>query len=174
MIKTRIYLFLFSSLLLAQSNSEMVKINISTTMDIAFAGKIFLNTTQLASSDFYNEEVVSKYEKFYVRMFAGGNKTVGKILDKQNQALIMYDKDEKKYSQEMFKSIKENNGVPSLKDVTKMEPGGSGDRSSTSDSTRSNNQNNVNREITRIISNDLIDINGFSCRKVSTKISDNN
>lgn len=174
MIKTRIYLFLFSSLLLAQSNSEMVKINISTTMDIAFAGKIFLNTTQLASSDFYNEEVVSKYEKFYVRMFAGGNKTVGKILDKQNQALIMYDKDEKKYSQEMFKSIKENNGVPSLKDVTKMEPGGSRDRSGSSDSTRSNNQNNVNREITRIISNDLIDINGFNCRKISTKISDNN
>jgi len=42
--------------------------------------------------------VESKYEKFYVRMFAGGNKIVGKILSQENQSLLMYNKSEKKYS----------------------------------------------------------------------------
>ena len=91
----RIYLFLFS-FIFSQSNTQQVEISISTTMDIAYAGKIFLKTTQRASQGLYKEEVESKYEKFYVRMFAGGNKTVGKILSQEDQSLLMYNKTEKK------------------------------------------------------------------------------
>ena len=55
-LKMRIYLLLFP-FLFAQDNTQQVEINISTTMDIAYAGKIFLNTTQYASKGLYKEEV---------------------------------------------------------------------------------------------------------------------
>ena len=172
-IKLRFYYFLFFSTLWSQNNPQQVDINILTTMDIAYAGKIFINTTQRASNGLYKEEVESKYEKFYVRMFAGGNKTVGKILSDHNQALTMYDKTEKKYSEELFTAIRSNNGIPTLKDVTKMEPGGGrGDNSS--DTTRSNSQSDTDRKISRSISNNYININDFDCRKITTKISDDN
>ena len=173
-IKYRFYLLLFTSIVFAQPNFKQVEINISTTMDIAYAGKIFLKTTQLVSDGLYKEEVQSEYEKFYVRIFAGGNKTVGKVINNSKQALIMYDKTKKKYTEELFKDIRENNGIPLLKDVTKMEPGGNNNRSNSSDSSRSEDRNNINREIARSISNDFININGFNCQKITTKISDTN
>ena len=173
-IKYRFYLLLFTSIVFAQPNFKQVEINISTTMDIAYAGKIFLKTTQLVSDGLYKEEVQSEYEKFYVRIFAGGNKTVGKVINNSKQALIMYDKTKKKYTEELFKDIRENNGIPLLKDVTKMEPGGNNNRSNSSDSSRSEDRNNINREIARSISNDFININGFDCQKITTNISDTN
>ena len=173
-IKYRFYLLLFTSIVFAQPNFKQVEINISTTMDIAYAGKIFLKTTQLVSDGLYKEEVQSEYEKFYVRIFAGGNKTVGKVINNSKQALIMYDKTKKKYTEELFKDIRENNGIPLLKDVTKMEPGGNNNRSNSSDSSRSEDRNNINREIARSISNDFININGFNCQKITTNISDTN
>ena len=173
-IKYRFYLLLFIGIVFAQPNLKQVEINISTTMDIAYAGKIFLKTTQLVSDGLYKEEVQSEYEKFYVRIFAGGNKTVGKVINNSKQALIMYDKTKKKYTEELFKDIRENNGIPLLKDVTKMEPGGNNNRSNSSDSSRSEDRNNINREIARSISNDFININGFDCQKITTNISDTN
>ena len=173
-IKYRFYLLLFTSIVFAQPNFKQVEINISTTMDIAYAGKIFLKTTQLVSDGLYKEEVQSEYEKFYVRIFAGGNKTVGKVINNSKEALIMYDKTKKKYTEELFKDIRENNGIPLLKDVTKMEPGGNNNRSNSSDSSRSEDRNNINREIARSISNDFININGFDCQKITTNISDTN
>ena len=173
-IKYRFYLLLFASIVFAQPNFKQVEINISTTMDIAYAGKIFLKTTQLVSDGLYKEEVQSEYEKFYVRIFAGGNKTVGKVINNSKQALIMYDKTKKKYTEELFKDIRENNGIPLLKDVTKMESGGNNNRSNSSDSSRSEDRNNINREIARSISNDFININGFDCQKITTNISDTN
>ena len=169
----RICLLLFS-FLFAQSNTHQVKINISTTMDIAYAGKIFLKTTQYASKGLYREEVESKYEKFYVRMFAGGNKIVGKILSQENQSLLMYSKSEKKYSEEMFQDIRKNNGIPTLKDVTKMNPGGGRGNDKSSDSTSTTSPVEPDREIARSISNNSYDINGFNCQKITTKISDAN
>ena len=173
-IKYRFYLLLFANIVFAQPNFKQVEINISTTMDIAYAGKIFLKTTQLVSDGLYKEEVQSEYEKFYVRIFAGGNKTVGKVINNSKQALIMYDKTKKKYTEELFKDIRENNGIPLLKDVTKMEPGGNNNRSNSSDSSRYEDRNNINREIARSISNDFININGFDCQKITTNISDTN
>ena len=143
-------------------------------MDIAYAGKIFLKTTQRASKGLYKEEVESKYEKFYVRMFAGGNKTVGKILSQEDQSLLMYNKTEKKYSEEMFQEIRKNSGIPTLKDITKMNPGGGRGNASSSDSTSSTSSSETERQISRSISNNFYDINGFKCRKISTKISDAN
>ena len=169
----RICLLLFS-FLFAQSNTHQVKINISTTMDIAYAGKIFLKTTQYASKGLYREEVESKYEKFYVRMFAGGNKIVGKILSQEDQSLLMYNKSEKKYSKEMFQDIRKNNGIPMLKDVTKMNPSGGRGNDNSSDSTSTTSPVESEREIARSISNNSYDINGFNCQKITTKISDAN
>ena len=169
----RIYLLLFP-FLFAQDNTQQVEINISTTVDIAFAGKIFLNTTQYASKGLYKEEVDSKYEKFYVRMFAGGNKIVGKILSQEDQSLLMYSKSEKKYSKEMFQDIKKNNGIPTLKDITKMNPGGERGNENSSDTTSITSQAQPDREIARSISNDSYDINGFNCQKITTRISDAN
>ena len=95
MIRYYIFLFFSNAFLFAQNNFEQVEIKVLTTMDIAYAGKIFLNSTQHVSDGVYLEEVVSKYEKFYVRMFAGGNRTVGKILNRKNQTLTMYDRSKK-------------------------------------------------------------------------------
>ena len=169
----RIYLLLFS-FLFAQENTQQVEINISTTVDIAFAGKIFINTTQYASKGLYKEEVESKYEKFYVRMFAGGNKIVGKILSQEDQSLLMYSKSEKKYSEEMFQDIRNNDGIPTLKDVRKMNPGRGGDNDNSSDTNSTTSQVEPDREIARSISNNSYDINGFNCEKITTKISDAN
>ena len=169
----RIYLLLFP-FLFAQDNTQQVEINISTTVDFAYAGKIFLNTTQYASKGLYKEEVESKYEKFYVRMFAGGNKIVGKILSQEDQSLLMYSKSEKKFSEEMFQDIKKNNGVPTLKDVTKMNPRGERGNDNSSGTTSTTNQAESDRDISRLISNNSYDINGFNCQKITTKISDEN
>ena len=80
----RFYFYVsMSTFLFAQIGFGQAEIKILTTMDIAYAGKIFLNTTQRVSDGIYLEEVVSEYEKFYVRVFAGGNRTVGKILDRK-------------------------------------------------------------------------------------------
>ena len=41
-----------------------------------------------------------------------GNRTVGKILDRKNETLTMYDKSKKKYSEEIFEEIRNNKGSP--------------------------------------------------------------
>ena len=168
----RFYFYVsMSTFLFAQSGFRQAEIKILTTMDIAYAGKIFLNTTQRVSDGIYLEEVVSEYEKFYVRVFAGGNKTVGKILDRKNETLTMYDKSKKKYSEEIFEQIRNNKGIPLLKDITKFEPGGNNDRSDSTTSSASNQTVETQREIEQTISKDHERINNFDCKKIVTVIS---
>tara|TARA_B100001113_G_scaffold67476_1_gene52025 strand:- start:194 stop:1012 length:819 start_codon:yes stop_codon:yes gene_type:complete len=160
-----------STFLFAQSGFRQAEIKILTTMDIAYAGKIFLNTTQRVSDGIYLEEVVSEYEKFYVRVFAGGNKTVGKILDRKNETLTMYDKSKKKYSEEIFEQIRNNKGIPLLKDITKLDLGNNSGRSGSTTSSTSNQTAEPQREIEQTISKDHERINNFDCKKIVTVIS---
>ena len=174
MIRYYIFLFFSNAFLFAQNNFEQVEIKVLTTMDIAYAGKILLNSTQHVSDGVYLEEVASKYEKFYVRMFAGGNRAVGKILNRKNQTLTMYDRSKKKYSEEYFENIRKNMGIPSLKDITKFEPGGNNNqRDSTKTSTPSDLQERK-REIVQTVSSGYEKINNFNCKKIITIISDSN
>ena len=171
----RYYFYLsMSPFLIAQSDFGQAEIKTLTTMDIAYAGKIFLNSTLRVSDGIYLEEVVSEYEKFYVRMFAGGNRTVGKILDRKNETLTMYDKSKKKYSKEIFEEIRNNKGIPLLKDITKFEPGGNNDRSDSTTSGASNQTVETQREIEQTVSKDYERINNFDCKKIVTVISDVN
>ena len=74
-------------------------------------------------------------------------------------------------------TIKNNDGTPSLKDVTRMNPGGNNDRDREND--KSNSENNADQNsnerpkptVERIISKDLEQVNQFTCKKVVTKIS---
>ena len=168
----RFYVYVsMSTFLLAQSGFGQAEIKILTTMDIAYAGKIFLNTTQRVSDGIYLEEVVSEYEKFYVRVLAGGNKTVGKILDRKNEILTMYDKSKKKYSEEIFEQIRNNKGIPLQKDITKLDFGNNSGRSGSTTSSTSNQTAEPQREIEQTISKDHERINNFDCKKILTLIS---
>ena len=110
-------------------------------------------------------------------MAMGGNRTAGKIINYDDQSLIMYSESKKQFATEDFQTIKNNDGTPSLKDVTKMNPGGNNDRDREND--KSNSENNADQNsneepkptVERIISKDLEQVNQFTCKKVVTKIS---
>ena len=74
----------------------------------------------------------------------------------------------------MFQDIRKNNGIPTLKDVTKMNPGEGRGNNNSSDTAITTSQVEPDREIDRSISNNSYAINGFNCQKITTKISDAN
>ena len=135
-MRFNITIFLFISSVFAQPVFEQIEIKSITRLNIPYAGKITLNSTINAADGLYREEVQSEYDRFYVRMMAGGNKTAGKLINQSKELLIMYDMSDKEFASEEFEDIRNNSGKPTLKDVTNMSPGGGGNR----------NQNNSNED----------------------------
>ena len=81
---------LFISSVFAQPVFEQIEIKSITKLNIPYAGKITLNSTINAADGLYREEVQSEYDRFYVRMMAGGNKTAGKLIDQSKELLIIF------------------------------------------------------------------------------------
>jgi len=165
---------LFTSIIVAQSDSQQIEIKTITKLNIPYAGKITLSGNINATNGLYREEIESEYDRFYVRMMAGGNRKAGKIIKQFGEVLIMYDIENKEYASEMFEEIRNNSGKPTLKDVTSMTPGGGGNRSNDSesnDSTDDEPEEQARPTVDRFISNDFEEINGFKCRKITTRIS---
>lgn len=172
-MRYNIIFLLFSSTIIAQSNPEQIEIKTITKLDIPYAGKITLSSNIHATNGLYREEVESKYDRFYVRMMAGGNRKAGKLINQLGEVLIMYDIADKEYASEMFEEIRNNSGKPTLKDVTSMTPGG-GNRdndSESSDNPDDEPEEQIKPTVNRFVSNEFEEINGFKCRKITTRIS---
>ena len=165
-----------AQLTFGQVDIFQVKIQSTTKINVPFAGTMsFLNTID-AMEGRYKEEVESKYDRFYTRMAMGGNRIAGKLLINDDQSLVMYNDSKKEYSEQDFQSIRENNGKPSIKDLTRMNPGGGNNSESRdSGSDKGTNENERPRPtIERSVSDELVKINQFMCQKVTTRISSPN
>ena len=114
-MRFNITIFLFISSVFAQPVFEQIEIKSITKLNIPYAGKITLNSTINAADGLYREEVQSEYDRFYVRMMAGGNKTAGKLINQSKELLIMYDMSDKEFASEEFQDIRNNSGKPTLK-----------------------------------------------------------
>ena len=175
--KTVYLAFFFIPFLFAQSDVDQVEIKTITKIDVPFAGTMTFSNTIHAANGKFKEEVESSFDRFYTRMAMGGNRTAGKIINYDDQSLIMYSESKKQFAAEDFQTIKNNDGTPSLKDVTRMNPGGNNDRDRESNKSNSEDKADQNSNerpkptVERIISKDLEQVNQFTCKKVITKIS---
>ena len=179
-MRFNITIFLFISSVFAQPVFEQIEIKSITRLNIPYAGKITLSSTINAADGLYREEVQSEYDRFYVRMMAGGNKTAGKLIDQSKELLIMYDMSDKEFASEEFEVIRNNSGKPTLKDVTNMSPGGGGNRNQNNSNEDRDDDNDSNEEesssdekptIERTVSSAYEMVNGFKCKKITTRIS---
>ena len=138
-LKTVYLAFFFIPFLFAQSDVDQVEIKTITKIDVPFAGTMTFSNTIHAANGKFKEEVESSFDRFYTRMAMGGNRTAGKIINYDDQSLIMYSESKKQFAAEDFQTIKNNDGTPSLKDVTRMNPGGNNDRDRENDKSNSEN-----------------------------------
>lgn len=169
--------FLFSIFILFTANifaQTQVVIEETMFMYAPYIGEVITKTTKYAADGLFREESIIDVDRFLIRMAMGGNKTVGYILDGQNEARTVYNVKDEEYAQETFGIIRENEGKPTLKGMSagsnidgrsKKEDDNSIDAESEKD-----NNNDKEDKIERTISDKMETINGFKVRKVTTKI----
>jgi len=165
-------IMLFTSGLFAQTQVVMEDIMF---MDAPYIGEVTTTTTKYASHGFFRQESSIEVDRFLVRMAMGGNKTVGSILEGKTESRVVYNNKDEEYAQESFDAIRENDGKPTLKGMSKIISFGGGSKKDNDekDSDGEVEEDEDKSEYERTISEPLEKVSGFEARKVTTKIKSN-
>ena len=165
-------IMLFTSGLFAQTQVVMEDIMF---MDAPYIGEVTTTTTKYASHGFFRQESSIEVDRFLVRMAMGGNKTVGSILEGKTESRVVYNNKDEEYAQEAFDAIRENDGKPTLKGMSKIISFGGGSKKDNDekDSDGEVEEDEDKSEYERTISEPLEKVSGFEARKVTTKIKSN-
>ena len=165
-------IMLFTSGLFAQTQVVMEDIMF---MDAPYIGEVTTTTTKYASHGFFRQESSIEVDRFLVRMAMGGNKTVGSILEGKTESRVVYNNKDEEYAQESFDAIRENDGKPTLKGMSKIISFGGRSKKDNDekDSDGEVEEDEDKSEYERTISEPLEKVSGFEARKVTTKIKSN-
>ena len=139
-------------------------------MDAPYIGEVITTTTKYVAKGLFRQESAVDVDRFLIRLAMGGNKTLGSILDGENEIRIVYNAKDEEFAQETFDMIRDNDGKISLQGMRQFDVGGSNRREN---SDQENADDDVEQEnvIQRNISNETENIAGFNTRKVTTLIT---